>query len=89
MSTRERIDVTPRPAEFDAVPVPPRVTGAELVVSVVAMSVLLLTVVLVQDPALRAAGVLLVTGALSAYVARRIAADRRRRRILGPRSTRG
>jgi hypothetical protein len=87
MSTKERIDITPRPAEFDAVPVPPRVTGAELAFTVVSMSVLLLTVVLVQDPALRAAGVLLVTGALSAYVARRVTADRRRRRILGPRST--
>lgn len=86
MSTQERIDVTPRPATFDAVPVPTEVTRTELVVTVVSMAVLLLTVVLVQDPALRAAGVLLVTGALSAYVARRVAADRRRRRILGPRS---
>jgi hypothetical protein len=87
MSTQERIDVTPKPAEFDAVPVPTEVTGAELVVTVLSMSALLLTVVLVADPALRAAGVLLVTGALAAYVARRVAADRRRRRILGPRTT--
>lgn len=79
MQTRSRVDVTPRPAEFDAVPAPSRVTVPELLATVVSMSALLLTVVLVQDPALRVAGVLLVTGVLSAYVAGRVAAGRRRR----------
>ena len=78
MQTHDRFDVTPKPVEFDAVPSERRVTIPELVVVALCMGALLFTDVTVQDPWLRMAGVLLITGVLSAFVARRVAAARRR-----------
>lgn len=80
MQTRSRPDITPRPAEFNAVPRERRVTLLELVIAALSLAALLLTVVTVADPWPRLAGVLVITGALSAFVARRAVAGRRLQR---------
>jgi len=76
MQTDSRSDITPRPGEFNAVPAERRVTTLELLISTLSMGALLLTVVAVEDPSIRMAGVLLITGVLSAFVARRLAGAR-------------
>jgi len=77
MQTHSRFDITPKPAEFNAVPSERRVTILEFLTATLAMGALLLTVVAVEDPRIRMAGVLLITGLLSAFVARRMVAARR------------
>ncbi len=77
MRTTSRTDITPKPAEFNAVPSERRITILELVIAALSMGALLLTVVAVEEPGMRMACVLLVTGALSAFVALRMAAARR------------
>ena len=77
MPTHSRTDITPKPAEFNAVPSERRVTILELLMAVLSMGALLLTVVAVDEPRTRMACVLLITGALSAFVALRMSAARR------------
>ena len=81
MQPRSRPDITPKPAEFNAVPRERRVTVPELLTAALSLGALLLTVVAVADPWLRAAGVLLITGVLAAFVARRAVAGRRSRHV--------
>lgn len=79
MQTRRRIDITPEPAQFDYHAAPERdhgITATELLVGLVALSALLVVVVEVQDAMSRLAGVLLITGALAAFLAQRVFAAR-------------
>jgi len=75
---RRRIDLTPQHGAFDYEPVErvERVAGTEVVAAIAAIAAMVFVVVLAQDVATRLAGVLFVTGALAAYVARRIEVHR-------------
>ncbi len=75
MQTHSRHDITPKPAEFNAGQsvFDPPVTAVEVLVTLLAICTLVLTVAVVPDPWTRLAGVLVVTGALAAFVARRVA----------------
>ncbi len=72
-----RIDITPQPAHFDHVAPPDRgVTASDVMVALLALAALVLAVGPVTDAWSRVAGVLLVIGATTAWVARRVEATR-------------
>ncbi len=75
---QRRIDLTPQHGGFDYHPVdrPERVTAFEVTATIVAIAAMAAVVVLAQDVAVRLAGVLFITGAMAAYVARRVMVHR-------------
>ncbi len=78
MQTHPRADITPKPAEFNAVPPTRILTVPELLLAALSMCALVITVVAVEDPLTRTGGVLVITAVVAAFVARQVDAARRR-----------
>ena len=79
MQTHSRVDITPKPAEFNAVPPTRILTIPELLAATLSMCALVLTVVAVEDRLTRTASVLVLTAVVAAFVARQVDAARRHR----------